>query len=85
MLAILAFTAALPNVHWRSFLLTDEAILAALALLDLWIPSSLVFKAALFARPYIPADECRGDGGSCNVIYTRAKALETDARRGSGG
>jgi len=61
------------------------AFTAALALLDRWIPSSLVFKAALFARPYIPADECRGDGGSCNVIYTRAKALETDARRGSGG
>jgi cellulose synthase/poly-beta-1,6-N-acetylglucosamine synthase-like glycosyltransferase len=44
MLVILAFTAALPNVQWRSFLLTDEAILAALALLDRWIPSSLVLK-----------------------------------------
>lgn len=44
MLATLAFTAALPNAQWRSFLLTDEAIFAALALLDRWIPSWLVLK-----------------------------------------
>ena len=44
MLAVLAFTAALPNAQWRNFLLTDEAIFAVLALLDRWIPSWIPLK-----------------------------------------
>jgi hypothetical protein len=44
MLAVLAFTVALPNARWRDFLLTDEAIFAILALLDRWVPSWIPLK-----------------------------------------
>jgi cellulose synthase/poly-beta-1,6-N-acetylglucosamine synthase-like glycosyltransferase len=44
MLAVLAFTFALPHGHPRMVLLSDEAIFGALALADRWIPTWFLLK-----------------------------------------
>jgi len=43
-LAMLGFTAALPWENWRIFLLTDEGMLLALALIDRWVPARWQLK-----------------------------------------
>jgi hypothetical protein len=43
-LLILAATFALPDTSWRSFLLLDEGMLAALALIDQFIPPHIFVK-----------------------------------------
>ncbi|HEY7334368.1 MAG TPA: glycosyltransferase family 2 protein [Bryobacteraceae bacterium] len=44
MLAVVAFTAMLPDVHRRNSLLAVDAVFAALALLDRWIPLGFPLK-----------------------------------------
>jgi hypothetical protein len=44
MLAVLGLTMALDSVEWRKFLLADEALFAASALTDRWIPGWFPLK-----------------------------------------